>query len=123
LKGVKMLMTIFLVLAVGLLIAAVWSSDRENTKRCKELEQTVMRYGHSLTTAERNLEKLTTALGKDVETFLATHKALRGEVEVLTVRQRTLEKSIIKSERTINLNIIPPTGKGRASLLKTAGLT
>lgn len=43
------------------------------------------------------------------------------EIDFLTVRQRTLEKKIISTERTVNVNILEkalPKGLGKAALIK-----
>jgi chaperonin cofactor prefoldin len=47
---------------------------------------------------------------------------LKKDLEILAVRQHTLEKKIIGAERTINLNIIDQKGKGKTSLLNRAGV-
>lgn len=58
---------------------------------------------------------------KTEETFVAAKK----EIELLIIRQRTLEKKILTGERTFNVTINkskPSTGRGRSALIPEINL-
>jgi hypothetical protein len=113
-----------------LLILAVYHSDSQHITDIQNLSKKVALSEYSLSQTKAAFESAKLQWSKDFDHYcvqrLAFEKSLKTEIDLMVVRQRTLEKKIVASERTVNLYVNPKdvmvAQKKSSELLKRAGL-